>query len=287
MKKLTTLFLTIVSSVMLAQTIPNFSFENWSGSPSNPTGWYTLNAILTGSTTESNMAWAASHSAQLNSVLALGQNYGGVLGSGTLSDIYFATGLSSNPAALTGWYELAPVSGDELKIIVVTKNGSTVNGGDTSSIKTTTAGAWKEFSICLNYISGTADSAAILFQLSGSDGSDSTHNGSSALIDDLVWGACGTSGVEDISNNVTLEPSYPNPANDICNIIFSIPGTSLVNADLYDLNGRKIMNLMNNANLSSGRYKIPVDVSKFANGVYFYTITVDGVPYTQKLVVAK
>ncbi len=47
------------------------------------------------------------------------------------------------------------------------------------------------------------------------------------------------------------------------------------------------MDLLNNTNQTPGRYKLPVDVHTLASGVYAYTITVDGVAYTQKLLVAK
>lgn len=287
MKTLTTLFLTAVSSVMLAQ-IPNPGFENWTGTnpTATPTSWYDLNIVYSGSVIESTTAHSGNSAAQLESVSFSSSYYGGVLTSGSPSNFYFGTGSVNNPAALTGWYELNLNGGDELQAIVLTKAGGVTNGGGSAKY-TGTVSAWKQFSVCLSYTSGTADSAEIIFELSNSSGNDSPTNvGSNVIIDDLAWGAC-TSGVEDINNNVTLEPSYPNPANDICNIIFTIPGTSVVNADLYDLNGRKMMNLMNNATLTSGRYKIPVDIRTFANGVYFYTITVDGVSYTQKLVVAK
>ena len=37
---------------------------------------------------------------------------------------------------------------------------------------------------------------------------------------------------------------------------------------------------------SSGRYKIPTDVSDLADGIYFFRLVVDGQKYTQKLVVS-
>ena len=122
--------------------------------------------------------------------------------------------------------------------------------------------------------------------MTGGSTPGNTHNGSYALVDDLSFGSC-LAGIENISNNVTLESAYPNPASTICNIIYSIPVVSSVSIALYDLSGRKVMELLSNSNQTPGRYKLPVDVHALANGVYAYTITANGVPYTQKLVVAK
>lgn len=282
MKTLTTLFLTALSSVMLAQ-IPDAGFENWTGG--TPNGWYDLNSIYPGGSLQSSNFHTGASSLELDASNAVGgHRYGGFVETGSLGSPYFPTGVGTTPAALTGWYELNPVAGDELEIAVITIHGGAINGGgnlkDTGSVA-----IWKQFTLCIT-ASSTADSASIFFDLLNSSGRDTIHNGTTAFIDDIAWGAC-TAGIDNINNDVTLEPSYPNPANNICNIIFSLPGTSTVSVALYDLNGRKMMGLMDNTNLTSGRYKIPVDVRTLANGVYFYTILVDGVPYTQKLVVTK
>jgi hypothetical protein len=279
MKTLTTLFLTAVSSVMLAQTIPNASFETWS--VGNPAGWYTLNLYETGSVTQSSNAYSGSSAASLNSVLVGSTYVGGFLQSNTLTDGFFS--YPGNPAALNGWYILNSVGGDMFEVEVLTKN-SADNGAALKNISTSTS-VYKQFSACINYSSGTADSAEIVLDLTNTGGA--THAGSYVIVDDLSFGSCTPTGIEDINNTVALEPSYPNPASTICNIIYSIPSSSTVHVALYDLSGRMVMNILDNTNQTPGRYKIPVNVHTLANGVYVYTITVDGVPYTQKLVVAK
>jgi len=281
MKKLATLFLTAASSVILAQ-IPNPSFENWqySSPPYYPISWTTDNRIANGYVVESSNAHAGTLAARLNSIY----NLGGYVETWNGNSRYFAN--SGNPDALNGWYILNSVGFDELEVIVNTKCSGGANGIDTMITMTPTS-VYKQFSACINYTPGcTADSAAIFIELTNAN-FGATNNGSYIIVDDLSFGPCATSSIEDIKSGVTLESAYPNPASEFCNIIYSIPGSSTVNVALYDLNGRKVMSILNNTNQTSGRYKIPVDVSKLANGVYAYTITVDGVPYTQKLVVAK
>jgi hypothetical protein len=287
MKKLTTLFLVAISSVMLAQ-IPNPCLGSWTGGVfTTPASWQSSNIIVHGSVSQSGTVHGScANAAALNSVdTGSGIYYGGSLVTWSGHTAYFAN--AGNPVALNGWYELNSVSGDELTIAVGTKcHSNHINGGGLNSYNVT-SGSYKQFSVCITVDSSTVDSVAIYFNLNNSRGHDTTHALSLATIDDLSFGTCGISGVEPIGNNVTLESVYPNPASTTCNIIFSIPATSSVNAVLYDLSGRKVMNILANTTMTDGRYKIPVDVTKLANGVYAYTITVDGVPYTQKLVVAK
>lgn len=280
MKILTTLLLTAVSTVMLAQ-IPNADFENWTSG--NPTGWSTLNSIEAGSVTQSSTHYTGASSVSLNSLNFFGSYVGGIAGTNNiLGDEFFVN--AGNPAALNGWYQLTVSGGDEFQIDVLTKNTSD-NGAGTITYTTNTGAVWKQFSDCINYSSGTADSAAIVMSLTNSG---ATHSGSMVLVDDLSFGTCTPTGVAEISNNnVSIEAAYPNPANTSCNIIFSLPGSSTVSIALYDLSGRKVLTALGNTVLSDGRYKVPVDVTKLTNGVYVYTISVDGVPYTQKLVVAK
>jgi hypothetical protein len=273
MKKITTILLSLMSTALIAQ-IPNPSFENWSGG--NPVGWTDGNSFAPGSTTQSATAHAGSSACSLN-------NFGGAGGfvvTGSYSGSVFFP-ITGNPAAINGYYILNVVSGEGLNVSVTTKQGSSNNGAGTLNITTATA-VYKQFSACVHIGSGTADSCSILIQLTGSP----THSGAYVIVDDLSIGAC-VNAVDEISHDVTLEPSYPNPASTICNIIYSIPSEGTVNVNLYDISGRKVMNLLNDTKQTDGRYKIPVDVTNLANGVYIYKVTVNGQSYSQKLTVAK
>jgi hypothetical protein len=88
------------------------------------------------------------------------------------------------------------------------------------------------------------------------------------------------------SESAILEDNNPNPATSISNFIFSVPVYTRVTVTLYDVMGRKIETLLNNAMQQPGQHNIPVDVSNLSNGIYFYELTVNGQAYTQKLVVA-
>jgi hypothetical protein len=94
-----------------------------------------------------------------------------------------------------------------------------------------------------------------------------------------------SAGIAPLTEAAVFESINPNPVNTISNIIYSIPVYSSVTITLYDIMGRKIKTILNNALQSPGRHNIPVDVSNLSSGIYFYTLTANGQTYTQKVAV--
>jgi hypothetical protein len=277
MKKITILFLTLLSGSLIAQ-IPNPSFENWtSGSPN---GWYVL--PIPGSVSQSANAHAGTSAVELNTVNPGFGNVSGTVHTGTATSEYFIN--SGNFSSLSGWYILNISGGDVLFITLATKCApNTSNGAGFVQIKSNSA-VYKQFTVPMTYGNVcTSDSAFIEFSIIDT-ATGFTNNGTFAIIDDLQLGPAG---INEISNSVTLEKAYPNPANTECNIIYSLPSDGIVNIALYDISGRKIETLLNNEQQSNGRYKLPVDVSGLASGIYVYTITVNGQSYAQKLTVSR
>ena len=85
----------------------------------------------------------------------------------------------------------------------------------------------------------------------------------------------------------SLSQNYPNPFNPVTTIIYTIGKPSRVHMELYDINGRKILTLVNRRQ-KSGRYKVTFDAGDLAAGVYFYTLkTADGYSHTRKMIVLK
>lgn len=277
MKKLTTLILSLVSTAMLAQ-IPNASFENWtSGTPDN----WNLPIPVPGVVSQSSNAHAGSSAISLNSVYFVSTYVGGIAWSGS-GDGYYLD--ATNPAAVTGWYILNSSGGDELSVTAATKCASgSGNSGGAFTTSTSTA-VYKQFTVCLVGGSCTPDSSGITLGLIGTSGS--THSGSYAIVDELSYTTC-PSGVPTIGNSVTLEKAYPNPANTNCNIIYSIPSSGTVSINLYDISGRKVKGLLADTKQTPGRYKVPVDVTSLPNGIYIYTVTVNGQVYSQRLSIAR
>lgn len=277
MKKLTTLILSLASTAIMAQ-IPNASFENWtSGSPNN---WY-LPVPVPGTVTQSSNAHAGSSAVSLNSVNFSSYYFGGIVMSGS-SDGFFLD--ATNPAAISGWYILNSAGGDQLSVTATTKcsSGSTNSAGAFNT--STSTAVYKQFTVCLSGSTCTPDSTGITIGLIGTSGP--THAGSYAIVDELSYTTCPT-GVPTIGNTVNLEKAYPNPASTTCNIIYSIPSDATVSINLYDISGRMVKSLLADTKQTPGRYKLPFDVTSLPNGIYIYTVTVNGQVYSQKLTIAR
>jgi len=89
----------------------------------------------------------------------------------------------------------------------------------------------------------------------------------------IGWIPYGVTSVEDKENilptEFLLEQNYPNPFNPATTISFELPIRSNVEITIYDILGRKLKTLVDEVK-DAGRYKIMVDMSNYASGVYFY-----------------
>ncbi len=88
-----------------------------------------------------------------------------------------------------------------------------------------------------------------------------------------------TGGIE-FSNNVPekfmLNQNYPNPFNPVTTIKFAIPRAANVSLIVYDVTGKEISRLINNAPLNAGTFDARFDGSSLASGIYFYKLIADG-----------
>ncbi len=66
-----------------------------------------------------------------------------------------------------------------------------------------------------------------------------------------------------------LSQNYPNPFNPTTSISFDLPKASNVTLIVYNLQGQKVSEIVNNY-MQAGRYDVNLDASHFASGVYIY-----------------
>jgi len=85
-----------------------------------------------------------------------------------------------------------------------------------------------------------------------------------------------TIGIKNISQTIpstySLSQNYPNPFNPSTNIGFRIVHFGLVTLRIYDLLGREVATLINEA-ISPGTYEYEWNATNLSSGVYFYRIT--------------
>ena len=70
----------------------------------------------------------------------------------------------------------------------------------------------------------------------------------------------------------------PNPLRGSGTLGFSLPKAGAVSIHLYDLRGRRVLTLMNGANLAAGPHAVALDrrAAGLGNGLYFYRVETEG-----------
>jgi len=89
-------------------------------------------------------------------------------------------------------------------------------------------------------------------------------------------------------NNVSEVRHFPNPAGSggMVSISFNLPTASYVNIKIFNPLGIELK-VLTNGTFTAGEHSIPLDVSNFNDGVYFYTVRVNDHSETKKLTVKK
>jgi hypothetical protein len=83
-----------------------------------------------------------------------------------------------------------------------------------------------------------------------------------------------------------LEQNYPNPFNQSSNIKFKVASSKFIKLVVYDLLGREIKTLVNEA-LQAGLYSVRFDAGDLPSGIYFYRLTAGDFSETKKLILLK
>ncbi|MEP2446588.1 MAG: T9SS type A sorting domain-containing protein [Balneola sp.] len=93
---------------------------------------------------------------------------------------------------------------------------------------------------------------------------------------------------EDVSrvNKFMLFDNYPNPFNPSTNIQFELQKSGRASLEVFNVLGQKIETLFDKK-VSSGSYQVLFDASNLSSGVYFYTLKLDGISKTKKMLLIK
>jgi hypothetical protein len=96
------------------------------------------------------------------------------------------------------------------------------------------------------------------------------------------------SGSVEVSNPVkfSLSQNYPNPFNPVTKIDFTLPVNSNVKIIVYDITGKVINTLVNEAK-TAGFHTVVFNASNLSSGVYFYSMTTESFKDIKKLTVIK
>ncbi len=89
-----------------------------------------------------------------------------------------------------------------------------------------------------------------------------------------------------VPNKFELEQNYPNPFNPLTTIEYQIPNNSNVIIKLFDLSGREVKTLVNEAK-QAGYYSVVLESSDLSSGVYFYRMSAGSFVSSRKLMILK
>ena len=87
--------------------------------------------------------------------------------------------------------------------------------------------------------------------------------------------------------NMKLYPAYPNPFNPIVKVPFEINQESDVELSIFDVQGKKVKELMPLQKMNPGKYTIEWNASLYPSGMYFYTIYAGTFVETNKMILIK
>lgn len=92
---------------------------------------------------------------------------------------------------------------------------------------------------------------------------------------------------EILSADFLLSQNYPNPFNPVTSIEYNLSKAGAVEIKIYDASGKIIVVLVNE-NLQSGKYTVKFDGTDLASGIYIYSLFVDGLLRdTKKMAIIK
>ncbi|TVR27816.1 MAG: T9SS C-terminal target domain-containing protein [Balneolaceae bacterium] len=92
--------------------------------------------------------------------------------------------------------------------------------------------------------------------------------------------------VKQIRDGAILYPNYPNPFDDETTIHFSIEQDSMVDLDIFSVDGRKIAILISSV-VEAGEHKLSFSAEDLASGVYIIRLTANGLTKSRAITIVR
>ena len=192
------------------------------------------------------------------------------------------------------------VNGDSSDIIIFAKNYKTQ---DTSivfidvSLSNDTTGFWESIGIIMEVssfdISQLSQNNYRYVKISNYSNLPSSVDSVGCFIDavvsihdSLVATTINEPVFKQIPDAFSLSQNYPNPFNPYTNISFSLPKTTNVKIEVFNILGQRVATLVDNK-IQTGNHILTFDGSQLASGLYFYTIKADKFYQVRKMLLMK
>ena len=89
-----------------------------------------------------------------------------------------------------------------------------------------------------------------------------------------------------VPDQYLLHQNYPNPFNPVTSITYELPLKSHVQLAIYDLTGKEVMKLVNEAK-DLGRHEVKWNGNRISSGIYFYVLKTPNKDIVRKLALIK
>ncbi len=285
------LFVAALPLVSDAQdSIPNSSFEQWTAG--DPDGWLTTNAdpfFNVTSTSDAHSGDSAARGEVMEIVPGFKfQPY--LIAAATPGEPGIP--ISQRWAAVRGFYKMSPVGGDKFYVNVVFSKASTAVAAG-GFVDSNTVSTYKEFVVNMTYItSDVPDTAFITISMIGPGGPD-YHLGSVMVVDDISYSLVATS-VKERKDQRPVDfglQNHPNPFNPSTTISYTLPQSSPVRLQVFNLLGQPVRTLAEGEQ-AAGPHSVPWDGTDdqgriLSSGVYFYRLQSKNYSAVNKMLLLK
>lgn len=277
MKKLFTLIISgiFINCSINGQALPNSGFETWTthSGYNDPDGWSTLNSAtsILGIITASKSSDAHSGSYSLRSETKfIGAPFNivapALVTTGTINTTTQAADggipYSGRPDSIAGWMKYAPVNSDTGYMEVLLMNANASDTIARAKFLTNSASSWFRFSAAFEYFS--ADPVELSRVLLLPSSAFVPQVGSVVQFDDLEFII--STGINENKGRPNFS-IYPNPASE--ELFIRNPGNETGTMQVFEITGKKV------TEINIGMNTTKTNISTYAPGLYFYTITRD------------
>lgn len=156
-------------------------------------------------------------------------------------------------------------------------SGEIVHSTAFSSGSTTT----KTFTFTAPNTVGTVTMAAV-----GAKGSNPPNWNHATNLTINVTPVSGITKTEETANSYKLEQNFPNPFNPVTKINYSIPKSSKVTINIFDILGQRVASLVDERQ-DAGSYSVDFNASELSSGVYYYKIDAGEFSSIKKMTLVK
>jgi hypothetical protein len=80
---------------------------------------------------------------------------------------------------------------------------------------------------------------------------------------------------------------YPNPVRDEMRITYHLDRQAGVSLEIYDINGQKVMDVMQSSQVAAGEHLLPCDISDLNSGTYILIFKSGGLIKSSKFIIMR